>query len=75
MVVFNGLADLRTRHGREFTLAPGSSPIRMIDHDGLRFDVIMREVHEDFGDARLQVLDQVHVVVVPAGGGTSAPGE
>jgi hypothetical protein len=39
----------------------------MIDHDSLSFVIIMRQVHEDFGDAEMQVLDQVDVVILPTG--------
>ncbi len=31
----------------------------MVHCDRLRFRVVVREVYEDFGDPRLQVLDQI----------------
>ena len=37
----------------------------MIDRDGLRFGIVVGEVHEDLSDAGLQIPDHVDVVSCP----------
>ena len=62
VIVFESLAKLGARNGLQVTLTPRSAPIRMIDRDGLRFGIVVGEVHEDLSDAGLQIPDHVDVV-------------
>ena len=50
VILFQGAAKLGTGNGIELALSPGSSPFEMADHDGLRFSIVMGEVHKDFRD-------------------------
>ena len=67
MIVFEGFAEGEAGDGVDFALAPGGAPVRVIHGDGLGFGVVEGQVDKDFGDARLEIVDEVDVVVGPAG--------
>jgi hypothetical protein len=59
VIVFKRPAKCRPGHSLHLALSPGRAPLRMIHRDRLRFRVVVRDMHENFSDARLRVLDQI----------------
>lgn len=53
----------------EVALPPSCAVIGMVHGDGLKFGVVVAEVHDQFGDARFQVADQIQIESFPIGSG------
>ena len=65
VVIGEGLTKLGARYDVDVALAPCGIPHVPVHGDGTHLRVVVREMHEQLADARLQILDDVEVELLP----------